>query len=832
MIYKILKILFFSFFINCAHADIKIVYVNGIWNGSESEVIESKELLREALKRNGLSPKYPHELQIRHYYNPSSGKAQDLYELKKQAKISNDAIQYALTRGANITEPEKSEFYKKYIGQEYLQKITNDAYKKEKEYKIYTPVKDLFDIAWKEVVVNNNKIIFVAHSQGNFILEALYAYASEFNNSRLKEGVRYVGFGSVAMTSPNNNYINIQQDQAIYSLLQIDVDSDITFDNKYFHPPARAVTACHRSSNCDAAAIKVNTLARDSGDPILHQVASIYLSKDITFVNGGMSLDKLISNQIINAVNILRTIDKKPTQIAFTLGTTTASNWFSRTLNTAFAFLGIRDAVAQSLPSLFAYVNSGYTVRVDGTGFDGNEAVSIAGSTCNTATIQRGSGYFTQQCTGGSAAADSNKIRVYDTTYDLDIEVPTAYQTMQLRGPILAPLAPALTEPTTGTIRLSWSAVSGATGYEVSRGGTAISTVGTTTSYDDAGRTAGTPYCYRLRTIQGGIMSAYSPEACYTPATIRCAGTWNNTQYSVGATETTTQACQSGYTGNKTLSHICQASGNWGTTTTQDNCTLTPAPTCTGTWSSAKYLIGQLEEVYQNNCPAGTTGQVRSWHTCQASGSSAVWGGLSQSDNCTAYLATPTDVRTSSLSTGVQITWAAVSGATSYRLHKNTSTSVYQTISGSTSYIDTAVTNGTIYNYAVSAYSNYNGQNVVSSPSSWSQVTYSSGQTSINPPTNVQAARGFNANNQKGIVLTWLGAANADSYLIYRRGYNNPYTSAAYLAPVGGTDVSFVDVWSNFSGSIVTGQSYCYYIRAVRGSTNSVESNEACSLAP
>lgn len=510
--------------------------------------------------------------------------------------------------------------------------------------------------------------------------------------------------------------------------------------------------------------------------------------------------------------------------------THTASNWLSRTLNTAFTFLGIRHAVAQSLPSLFAYVNSGYTVRVDGTGFDGNEAVSIDGSTCTASTIQRGSGYFTQSCTGGSAAGDANKIRVYDTQYDLDIEVPTAYQTMQLRGPVIAPLAPALTEPTTGMIRLNWSSVSGATGYEVSRGGVAINTVGTTTSYDDAGRTAGTPYCYRLRTIQGGIMSAYSPEACYTPATIKCSGTWNNTQYSVGATETTTQACQSGYTGNKTLSHICQASGQWGATTTQDNCTLTPAPTCTGSWSSAKYLVGQTEEKNENTCPAGTQGQVRSWHTCQASGSSAVWGGLSQSDNCTAYLATPTGIYASSVSGGVQITWDGVSGATSYNLYK--SGSLYRSNITSTSYVDSYVTNGVTYSYSVSAYSNYNGQNVTSPVSGSYSVVYRDGQTGVNPPTNVSAAQ-YTEYSRKGIRLTWSGAANADSYFVYRRGYSNPYTSATYLAPVGGGDISFTD-WVNpgFTGSVITGQSYCYYIRSVRGSVNSTESNEACAMAP
>ncbi len=692
---------------------------------------------------------------------------------------------------------------------------------------------------YNNYITKGHSIIIVAHSQGNLYIEAALGLMLSDPEKYTKtiNQVKVIGLGSVAATSFNRKYINISQDGIIYS--QGSALTGIAGrENGLFKVLYANYYACHK--NCILGIPSSADLTTMTGST--HSAIELYLNPQVVifshaplltgFPATGLSITKHLSNLIAQSFYELNPnkFNQNINKIALTPNsTTTASNWISRTLNQAFAFLGIRDAVAQPLPSLFAYVNSGYTVRVDGTGFDGNEAVSIDGSTCTASTIQRGSGYFTQSCTGGSAAGDANKIRVYDTQYDLDIEVPTAYQTMQLRGPILAPLAPTLSEPTTGTIRLNWSSVSGATGYEVSRSGVAINTVGTTTSYDDAGRTAGTPYCYRLRTIQGGIMSAYSPEACYTTATIKCSGTWNNTQYSVGATESTTQTCQAGYTGNKSLSHICQASGQWGATTTQDNCTLTPAPTCTGSWSSAKYLVGQTEEVYQNTCPAGTTGQVRSWHTCQASGNSAVWGGLAQSDNCTAYLATPTGVYASSTTGGVQITWDSVSGATSYKIYKNGS--LYREVSN-TSYVDVSVTNGVTYSYSVAAYSNYNGQNVTSPVSGSYSVVYRDGQTGVSPPTNVSAAQ-YTEYSRKGIRLTWSGAANADSYFVYRRGYSNPYTSATYLAPVGGGDISFTDwVTPGFSGGVIPGQSYCYYIRSIRGSVNSTESNEACAMAP
>lgn len=673
------------------------------------------------------------------------------------------------------------------------------------------------------ILKNGGSIVFVGHSQGNLYIENVLSLILTSDTPKLLEKIKVVNIANMGALNFNDNYFNISLDQALYKARNYILWPYVA--------PSKSVLCLN---DCKVIAT-YDELNNFTGDENLHGI-NTYLNDNLLLYPDKISLVNSIARGVRLAYDKLDKAvyikSKKPTRIALALNTTTASNWLSRTLNTAFAFLGIRDAVAQSLPSLFAYVNSGYTVRVDGTGFDGNEAVSIAGSSCNTATIQRGGGYFTQSCTGGSAAADSNKIRVYDTTYDLDIEVPTAYQTMQLRGPILAPLAPALTEPTTGTIRLSWSAVSGATGYEVSRGGTAISTVGTTTSYDDTGRTAGTSYCYRLRTIQGGIMSAYSPEACYTPATIRCAGTWNNTQYSVGATETTTQACQSGYTGNKTLSHICQASGSWGATTTQDNCTLTPAPTCTGSWSSAKYLIGQLEEVYQNNCPAGTTGQVRSWHTCQASGSSAVWGGLSQSDNCTAYLAAPQSVNASSGgNSGMLVTWGLSSGATGYNVYKGTTAStlyLYKQFPGLNSistYYDDAVVNGSYYCYALTATSTYGGGNIESARSSTSCTTYQNGSSAPPTPSSFTVSRP--TSGAKALNLSWSASTGADSYLIYR--YDNRPNS--FLTGVG-ISTSFSDTIYGLPNGLTSGISFCYKIQAQKGSLLSPLTDYQCAIAP
>ena len=250
--------------------------------------------------------------------------------------------------------------------------------------------------------------------------------------------------------------------------------------------------------------------------------------------------------------------------------------------------------------------------------------------------------------------------------------------------------------------------------------------------------------------------------------------------------------------------------------------TVTVAATpmrCAGTWTNQPFAIDATEEVYESTCPVGTTGQVRRWHVCQASGS---WGPTSQSDNCAAILAAPADVRTSNVSNGVQITWAAVSGATEYRIYKGNSNSVYRTVFP-TSHIDDVVTPGSTYSYAVAAYSNQNNQSVTSPLSAWSTIVYRQTQQELLPPTNVLAAQ-YISSNRRAIRLSW-GAAPSpvDSYYIYRRDRNG------VLAMLGGSDASFVD-WPELN--LVSGTSYCYYIRSVKNGATSVESNEGCAIAP
>ena len=303
-------------------------------------------------------------------------------------------------------------------------------------------------------------------------------------------------------------------------------------------------------------------------------------------------------------------------------------------LERTLAMLGIGRAEAQSA-QLSITAGSAFTARVAGNGFVGNERLEIEGSVCDRGTIQRGSGYFIERCVADSMVGSGNSIHVVDSSADIDIFIPSAYKYISYVTPTVSPLPPTLTDLGSGVIHLYWSAVSGASGYKISRDGTDIATLGATTAYDDAGRTPGVKTCYRVRTLANGVMSAYSSESCITPVAPQCANQWNSGSTPIGASESTVQSCPAGQTGSISLYHICQASGSsaaWSGTSTTNTCVTPPLPAPAG-FAAAQYRQGTTK--------------------------------------------------------GIRLTWNGVSGADSYLIYKLGVNGLYAPLGNQTSFIDT-----------------------------------------------------------------------------------------------------------------------------------------------
>lgn len=729
----------------------------------------------------------------------------------------------------------------------------------------------------KDLLSRGDSVIIVGHGQGNLYIEAVSAllFADKKATYDLNKQYRVISVASIAATTFSGSYINISQDETIYSHL-------VKIPRFVWRPMKANYDAC--DFFCIVAPDTTDALDKSTNGLFAHGAKEIYFNKDLSFWSKDRSYqispDKLIAKLVLKSWFSIKLANgsKKTQKINFNSPNTPPQK---------------TSASIQKTTSneLFTTIASTYTVRVEGTGFDGNEAVSITGSTCDIATIKRGDGYFTETCKAGSEAGNDYKIRVFDTTYDLDIDVPAEYLYMSLRGVVLAPTAPTLTDMGNGTIRVSWSAVSGATSYIVSKGTQLKATLGAETQLDMPNNAAGSTACFRVRAITNGLMSANSAETCLTLDAKTCTGKWNSGYFNIGEYESTTQSCAAGYTGNKTLSHTCQDDpqsstyGMWSNDTVQDNCVKsaitcqgawtttkylvdqietkteactggqtgnivtshtcrtnstwtptsinntcacpagkvllngvcsTPLPTtCTGSWHAQSYAIGAVEDQYANSCPAGTTGQVRQFHTCLTGG---IWSAIANSDNCTAVLVAPTGLNISSVTGGIQITWTAVSGATKYLITRDGDTT-YSSVS-STNYVDPNSGTGINRCYKIAAFSSFNNS---TSPNSVEVcASHENDSISISPPSNVVASQ-YISNGRKAIRLTWNSASGADSYYIYRRD------RAGIFAPVSGQDTSFVD-WPEFS--LTSGISYCYFIRSIKNGVVSLESNEACAIAP
>ena len=240
--------------------------------------------------------------------------------------------------------------------------------------------------------------------------------------------------------------------------------------------------------------------------------------------------------------------------------------------------------------------------------------------------------------------------------------------------------------PGNGVVTLTWTASTGATGYNVKRattsGGPYTQLAAPTSSgYTDSSVINGVTYYYVVSTLTAAGESANSAEVSATPnaQSMAPAAPTNLTATPGNAVVTLTWTASAGATGY----NVKRATNSGGPFT------QLAAPT------STSYIDTALTN--------GTT----YYYVVSATNSSG------ESANSAQVSATPsgpppapTNLTATAGNTQVSLTWSASSGATSYNVKRSgTSGGPYTQIAAptSTSYIDTALTNGTTYYYVVSA---------------------------------------------------------------------------------------------------------------------------------
>lgn len=239
------------------------------------------------------------------------------------------------------------------------------------------------------------------------------------------------------------------------------------------------------------------------------------------------------------------------------------------------------------------------------------------------------------------------------------------------------------------SVKLSWTAASGVSGYEIYRSTSSngtFSKIGSTTStsYTHSPLNTGTTYYYKVRSYKTGTKTTYSN---FTPVV---------SAKPVLARPASVKATSASYNSIKT---------SWSAVSGANGYQVYRATTSSGTYS----LIGTTTSTNYTNGSLSTDKpyyyKVRAYRTV---GTTKVYSNFSPVVNTKPVPAVPTNFKASRIhSTSLKITWSGVSGANGYELYRATSsTGTYSLLKGTNSlyFTNSGLTTGKTYYYKLRAY--------------------------------------------------------------------------------------------------------------------------------
>ncbi len=324
---------------------------------------------------------------------------------------------------------------------------------------------------------------------------------------------------------------------------------------------------------------------------------------------------------------------------------------------------------------------------------------------------------------------------------------------------------------TIASLTLKWNAVKGATGYEIYRAGTdgkysKIKTV-TSTSYVDTNVKNNAQYSYRIKAYNTACTSAFS-----TAASLK------KTQISVSnlKADANGSKVQLSWTGG-----VTGAEGYVIYRRTED-----------GSYAEIGRTAGNT---YSDTISAG----IKYYYAV------AVYSGSRTEDKCpevgVMYLAEPAVTGASNITSGVQVKWSKVTGATGYIVYHKGAGKGWARIAdikdGSTvNYTDTTAESGTTYTYTVRAY-NKDTMSDWNSTKSLMRIS----DTTLTGASNITS----------GVQVKWSQVTGATGYIVYRKGAGKGWARIADIK--SGSTVSYTDT------TAASGTTYTYTVRAYNGNT-------------
>jgi cytochrome c peroxidase/fibronectin type 3 domain-containing protein len=334
-------------------------------------------------------------------------------------------------------------------------------------------------------------------------------------------------------------------------------------------------------------------------------------------------------------------------------------------------------------------------------------------------------------------------------------------------------------------VDLAWSAATGAIRYDVYRGGSdsfvdaAYLGSSETTGYTDTQVEANATYYYWVVSVNADEASAPSDSAIGSTFDLS------------GFTLTVTDGSSTSAAGMTWAAQIDAAGYRILRGTSSSPAELSEIATVSGSGESYDDVTGVAERSYYYRVVA------------LDSGGSVL--GYSAVDMGHRALAVPQGFSASSgtYRDRVEITWSAVSDATSYTLYGADVSGSFSELSTTSQVIfqDTAAIPGATRRYYVVA-NNVYGNSVDSA--------VLTGLRSVSPPTGMTATYGTNLG---AVVLTWTGAEGVTRYVVYR-SLSGALEDAVEIATVEGG--SYADE------SAESGQSYQYWVASLDGNDNPI----------
>ena len=349
-------------------------------------------------------------------------------------------------------------------------------------------------------------------------------------------------------------------------------------------------------------------------------------------------------------------------------------------------------------------------------------------------------------------------VRIKAYTDDVQIQKPSAPSGLSVSNTI-------------ASLTLKWNAVKGATGYEIYRAGTdgkysKIKTV-TSTSYVDTNVKNNAQYSYKIKAYNAAGASAFS-----TAASLK------KTQISVSnlKADANGSKVQLSWTGG-----VTGAEGYVIYRRTED-----------GSYAEIGRTAGNT---YSDTISAG----IKYYYAV------AVYSGSRTEDKCpevgVMYLAEPAVTGASNITSGVQVKWSKVTGATGYIVYHKGAGKGWARIAdikdGSTvNYTDTTAESGTTYTYTVRAY-NKDTMSDWNSTKSLMRIS----DTTLTGASNITS----------GVQVKWSQVTGATGYIVYRKGAGKGWGRIADIK--SGSTVSYTDT------TAASGTTYTYTVRAYNGNT-------------